>query len=67
MSKNKKSVLILCKGDSLAIIDSVISSSVKLFLKDNYSFIGINKDFKELFLKNPNYNKAIIKIQRVMK
>lgn len=53
MLKNKKSVLILCEGGPLSSIDSVISSSAKLFVKDNCSIIGIHKGFKELFCEEP--------------
>ena len=49
MLKNKKSVLITCEGGPLSSIDSVISSSEKLFVKDNCSIIGIHKGSKELF------------------
>ena len=49
MLKNKKSVLITCEGGPLSSIDSVISSSEKLFVKDNCSIIGIHKGFEELF------------------
>ncbi len=53
MTENvKKSVAILCSGGPAPGINTVIASIAKVFLKDGYRVIGINKGTKTLFTEN---------------
>ncbi|PKP31885.1 MAG: 6-phosphofructokinase [Bacteroidetes bacterium HGW-Bacteroidetes-17] len=49
----KKAIAILCGGGPAPGINSVISSVSKVFLKDGYRVIGLNKGYQSLFTENP--------------
>ena len=49
----KKAIAILCGGGPAPGINSVISSVSKMFLKDGYRVIGLNKGYQSLFTDNP--------------
>ncbi len=48
-----KAIAILCGGGPAPGINSVISSVSKVFLKDGYRVIGLNKGYQSLFTSNP--------------
>jgi 6-phosphofructokinase 1 len=48
-----KAIAILCGGGPAPGINSVISSVSKVFLKDGYRVIGLNKGYQSLFSSNP--------------
>ncbi len=48
-----KAIAILCGGGPAPGINSVISSVSKVFLKDGYRVIGLNKGYQSLFSENP--------------
>jgi len=49
----KKAIAILCGGGPAPGINSVISSVSKVFLKDGYRVIGLNKGYQSLFTEKP--------------
>ena len=49
----KKTIAILCGGGPAPGINSVISSVSKVFLKDGYRVIGLNKGYESLFTDKP--------------
>jgi len=49
----KKAIAILCGGGPAPGINTVISSVSKVFLKDGYRVIGLNKGYQSLFTQNP--------------
>ncbi len=49
----EKAIAILCGGGPAPGINSVISSVSKVFLKDGYRVIGLNKGYQSLFSDHP--------------
>jgi 6-phosphofructokinase len=50
----KDSIAILCGGGPAPGINAVISTLIKIFIKDNYRVIGIHDGYKTIFTDTPN-------------
>jgi 6-phosphofructokinase 1 len=50
----KDSIAILCGGGPAPGINAVVSTLVKIFIKDNYRVIGIHEGYKTIFTDTPN-------------
>ena len=48
----QKSIGLLCAGGSVMSINKVISTVLKLLLKDGYKIIGVHDGYKNLFNGN---------------
>ena len=49
----KKSVAIICGGGPAPGINTVISTLVKTFIKDDFDVLGVHHGYQGLFSKNP--------------
>jgi 6-phosphofructokinase 1 len=55
MKKNMKdSIAILCGGGPAPGINAVLSTLIKVFIKENYRVIGIHEGYRTIFTDNPN-------------
>jgi 6-phosphofructokinase 1 len=50
----KDSIAILCGGGPAPGINAVVSTLIKVFIKENYRVIGIHEGYKTIFTDNPN-------------
>jgi 6-phosphofructokinase 1 len=50
----KDSIAILCGGGPAPGINAVVSTLVKIFIKENYRVIGIQEGYRTIFTENPN-------------
>lgn len=50
----KDSIAILCGGGPAPGINAVVSTLIKIFIKENYRVIGIHEGYKTIFTDNPN-------------
>ena len=50
----KDSIAILCGGGPAPGINAVVSTLIKVFIKENYRVIGIHEGYKTIFTDSPN-------------